>query len=70
MIISKSYPVVIQKGDNVICEISVSSNKGITTYSVMSKHGTFHMISEEKFKAIISHARSKGYYIFDYGTFE
>lgn len=70
MIIGKSYPVVIQNGDNVICEISVGFNKGITTYAIRTGRGTFRVISEEKFKKIISTARSKGFYIFDYGTFE
>lgn len=70
MIIDKCYPVVIQKGDDVICEISVGFNKGVTTYAIMTRQCTFRVISEEKFKKIISHARRKGYYIFDYGTFE
>ena len=70
MIFTKAYPIVIQNGDKVVCEISVSNVQGKQVYAVKSNYGSFRVISEAKFNAIMNEARSKGYYIFDYSTFD
>lgn len=70
MIFTNVYPIVIQNGDNVVYEFSVSNVQGKQVYAIKSNYGSFRVISEAKFNAIMNEARSKGYYIFNYGEFD
>lgn len=66
---SKSYPIVIQNGYDVVYEISVVEWHGKCSYSLKGSDGHFTAISKEQFENIMEQARTKGYYVFDYGTF-
>ncbi len=67
---AREYPIIIQNGDEIIHEITVTEFRGKCAYAIKVGKAHYRVISKEKFNAIMKEAEANGYYIFDYGTFD